>query len=84
MINLNEDDEDTSTRVHKFIRSVVVYGAKHKFLAGSYRCPDNVGETAALHGFLGTDIMRFNIQAELAQRWDHPKPGVTNQEVSWI
>ena len=84
MNNLNEDNEDTSTRVHKFVRSIVAYGTKHKFLAGSYLCPDNDGETAALHGFLGTYILRCNIQIELARRWYHPNPGLINQEVSWI
>ena len=71
-------------RVHKFVRSIVAYDAKHELLAGSYRCPNNDGETAALHGFLGTDILKCNIQIELAQRWDHPKPDLINQEVSRI
>ena len=84
MNNLNEDDEDTSTRVHKFIRSIVAYGAERTFLAGSYRCPVNDGESAALHSFLGIDITRSNIQIKLARRLEHPKPGLIHQEVSRI
>ena len=84
MNNLNEDNEDTSTHVHELVRGIAAYGPKHEFLAGSHRCPNNNGETAALHGFLGTDILKCNIQIELAQRWDHPKPDLINQEVSRI
>ena len=57
MNNLNEDNEDTSAPVHEFFRSVVTYGAKNKFLAGPYCCPDNNRETATLYGFVGTNII---------------------------
>ena len=53
MNNLNEDDDDASTRVHAFFRSIVAYDAKYEFLAGSYHCADNDRETTALHRFLG-------------------------------
>ena len=57
MNNLNKDDEDTSARIHAFVRSVVAYGVKNKFLAGPYCCPEDDGETATLYGFVGTDII---------------------------
>ena len=84
MNTLHEDDEDTSTRVHNFVRRIVAYNAKHEFLAGSYCCADNDGETTALHGFLGTMSLQCNIQIELAQRIPYPNSGLINQQVSRI
>ena len=84
MNNLNENDKDTSMRFNKFISSIVAYDAKHGFLAGSYRCPKNDGETVVLHGFMRAATVRSNIQIKLTRRWDHPKPGLINQEVSQI
>ena len=61
MNNLNEDDADTSSRVHTFVRSVVAYGAKNKFLAGPYHYSIDDEETVTLYVFLGTDIIRSHI-----------------------
>ena len=82
MNTLNEDNEDISTRVRGFFRRIMAYDVKHEFLDDSYRCADNARETSALHGFLGTDILKCNIQIKLARRLPHPNPGLINQEVS--
>ncbi len=74
MNTLNEEDKDTSKRVHEFVRRIVAYNAKHQILAGSYRCVDDNGETAALHGSLGTMILQTNIQIKLARKMPYPNP----------
>jgi hypothetical protein len=84
MNTLNDEDEDTSKRVHAFVRRIVNDNAKHKILAGSYHCADDDGESAALHGFLGTLILQCTIQIEVARRMPSPNPGHVTQEVSRI
>jgi hypothetical protein len=84
MNNLNEDNEDLSACVHMFVRSVVDHGAKTEFLDGPSCCPDDDEELATLYGFVGTHIIKSNIQIILAQSWDHPTPGQIDREVSRI
>ena len=62
MNNLNKDNGDLSARVHTFVRNVVNNGAKNEFMAGPYCYPDNDGELATRHGFVGTTIIDSHIQ----------------------
>ena len=84
MNTLHEDDEDTSTRVHNFVRRIVAYNAKHEFLAGSYCCAEDNRQPVTLHGFLGILILQFNLQIVVAQRILLPNPDLVSLEVSRI
>jgi hypothetical protein len=81
---LNDEDGDTSNRVHEIVTRMVAANAKRDFMAGPYRCAGDDGKTAKLNGFLGGKILESNLHIAVANRMLNPSPGLVSQEVSRI
>ena len=78
---LNDEDEDTSNCVQEFVRRMVTDIVKHNFMAGSYCCAEDNGQSTTLHGFLGTKILEANLQNAVVNRSLHPNPDLVSPEV---
>ena len=63
---------------------MVADNAKHTFMAGLYCYAEDDGQSATIHGFLGTKILESNLQIAVANRMLHPNPDLVSREVSWI
>ena len=54
------------------------------FAAGPYRCAEDNGQYATLHGFLGGKILQSNLQITVTHIMLHPNLDLVSREVSRI
>ena len=82
MNSLNNEDRDTSNRVHACVIGIVANNTKSDFMAGSCACDGDDGKSAKLNEFLGSKILKSNLILTVANLELHPTPGLLTQEVS--
>ena len=82
MNSFNDEDRDTSNRVHKFVIRMVANNMKCDFMAGSYACAWDDEKSAKLNGFPGSKILESKLLIAVANGTAKPTPGLLSQEVS--